>query len=232
MAKITFYIARHGKTVMNTLDRVQGWCDSPLTKEGEEVAEYLGRGLKDINFRSVYCSTLERSRQTLEIVLKAKGQGELSIVEKDGFREACFGSFEGGYNHLMWGNAALFLQYVSIAEMNQAIAEQKLTYDEVLNAIKRLDTMGIAEDTETLRNRTQATLREVAEEEEKNGPGSILIISHGMSILGMLGTLGGNRLLKGALQNAAVCKVSYENGEFTVETMGDMSYVEKGKLIK
>lgn len=42
MSKITFYIARHGQTMMNALDRVQGWCDSPLTHQGIEVARYLG----------------------------------------------------------------------------------------------------------------------------------------------------------------------------------------------
>ncbi|MDR1877109.1 MAG: phosphoglycerate mutase family protein [Flavobacteriaceae bacterium] len=31
--KITFYIVRHGKTILNTLGRVQGWSDSPLTQE-------------------------------------------------------------------------------------------------------------------------------------------------------------------------------------------------------
>ena len=29
---INIYFARHGKTLLNTFDRVQGWADSPLTK--------------------------------------------------------------------------------------------------------------------------------------------------------------------------------------------------------
>lgn len=229
MTKITLYIARHGKTLMNTLDMVQGWCDSPLTEEGIKVAEHLGKGLKDIEFRSAYCSTLRRTRQTAETVLKAKGQENLEIVEIDGFKEAGFGSFEAGPNKIMWNNAALFLQYTSYEKMYEDIVAKKITYNEALDAIKKLDTMGLAEDAATLRARTQEALHEVAKAEIKKGEGNILVIAHGMSILSMLGSLGGDRILKGHLDNAAVCKVTYQNGEFTVETMGDMSFVEKGK---
>ena len=215
---------------MNTLDMVQGWCDSPLTEEGVKVAQQLGKGFEGIDFRTAYCSTLRRTRQTAEIVLKAKGQGNISIIEHEGIKEACFGSFEGSPNMTMWGNAALFLQYTSRDAMYQDILDHNLNYRTVLDAIKKLDTLGLAEDYETLRLRTQSALRHIAEEEAKKGEANILVIAHGMSILGMLGTLGGDDMLKSHLDNAAVCKVIYDNGTFTVESMGDMSYVEKGKL--
>lgn len=32
MTETNLYIVRHGKTMFNTLARVQGWCDTPLTK--------------------------------------------------------------------------------------------------------------------------------------------------------------------------------------------------------
>lgn len=34
MAKTELYVVRHGKTMFNTLQRVQGWCDTPLTRTG------------------------------------------------------------------------------------------------------------------------------------------------------------------------------------------------------
>lgn len=43
---VNIYFARHGKTLLNTFDRVQGWVDSPLTEDGIRVARYLGEGLK------------------------------------------------------------------------------------------------------------------------------------------------------------------------------------------
>jgi len=51
---VTIYFARHGKTLFNSFDLVQGWADSPLTEQGIEVARYLGEGLKDIKFDAYY----------------------------------------------------------------------------------------------------------------------------------------------------------------------------------
>lgn len=37
--KVTLFLTRHGKTMLNTTGRMQGWCDSPLTPDGVKVAE-------------------------------------------------------------------------------------------------------------------------------------------------------------------------------------------------
>lgn len=228
-SKITLYIARHGKTMMNTLDRVQGWCDSPLTKEGIDVARYLGYGLSDINFRTAYCSDLRRTVQTTKIVLGAKGQEDIPVIEFSGLREACFGSFEADFNHHMWNSAALYLHHTSSESMIKAIMEKEISYREVLDAVKKLDKMGMAENFSQVEARTQESLLEIAKNESQHGDANILVISHGMSILAMLLGLGGDKLFKKPLENAAVCKVIYQDGKFTVESMADMSFVEKGK---
>lgn len=226
---ITFYIVRHGKTIMNTLDRVQGWCDSPLTKEGIDAARYLGYGFGDITFRTAYCSDLRRTVQTTKIILGAKGQEDIPVIELPGLREACFGSFEADFNYTMWYNVALYLQYTSIEEMFQGILAGKSSFREVLDIVKLLDKMGLAENYSQVEARTQESLKEIAENEIQSGDGNILVVAHGMSILAMLLSLGGDKLFKKPLDNASVCKVLYQNGEFTVESMGDMSYLEKGK---
>lgn len=231
MNKITFYIARHGKTLMNTLDKVQGWCDSPLTQEGIESAQYLGLGLKDIHFDAVYCSDLRRTRQTAQIILDVKNQSDISIIEKPEFREACFGSFESDYNSSMWGNAAKKLGYKSLEAMYSDLVDKKIGYPQVLDMIKSMDTLGMAENFKQLETRTQKGLKEIAETEQQKGSSDVLVIAHGVSILGMLLNLGGDKLLKGALINAAVCKVTYQNAKFTVESMGDTSYIENGKRL-
>lgn len=227
--KITLYIARHGKTMMNTLDKVQGWCDSPLTKEGIDAARYLGYGLNTIEFRTAYCSDLRRTRQTAQIILGAKGQEDTPIIELPGLREACFGSFEADFNHTMWHNTALYLHYVSVDDMFKAILEKHISYRDVLDTIKLLDKMGMAENYSQVELRTQESLKEIAENEVQYGDANILIVSHGMSILAMLLGMGGDKLFTKPLDNAAVCKVTYQDGEFTVESMADMSYVEEGK---
>lgn len=229
-SQITFYIARHGKTLMNTLDKVQGWCDSPLTEEGVKVARYLGKGLQDITFDAAYCSDLRRTLQTAKEVLQSKGQPELSIEEVYGFREACFGGYEADSNLRMWGDAAKHLGYNSLEDMSNDIFKGNSSHVNTLNAICELDTMNLAENFAQIEKRSQDALRKIAEKESLDSSNkNILIIAHGMSIICLLHNLGGKDLLNNPLDNAAVCKVTYANGQFTVHSMGDMSYVKKGQ---
>lgn len=227
---VTFYIVRHGKTLLNTLDRVQGWTDSPLTEEGIKVAEYLGRGLHDIKFDSVFCSTLRRTLQTAETILKEQGQTDLPITELEGFKEAGFATYEGDFNQRMWTDAAFYLHFKSREEMMEAIKQGSVTTKMTLDAIASIEPSGKAETFDEVEKRTQKTLAQVAEcESRKENDSNVLIIAHGMSIIAMLDNIGGRELLKSHLDNASVSKVVYTNGKFAVQSIGDMSYVQKGK---
>ena len=62
--KLRFYFVRHGETLFNVQGLMQGWSDSPLTKEGIEVAKYLGKGLENVPFLAAYSSTSERAVDT------------------------------------------------------------------------------------------------------------------------------------------------------------------------
>ena len=73
------YLVRHGKTVFNTTGRVQGWSDSPLTTEGREIAERLGRNLHAIHFDAAFASTLPRAYETAGIIVQHKGQPDLAV---------------------------------------------------------------------------------------------------------------------------------------------------------
>ncbi|MDK6241920.1 phosphoglycerate mutase family protein, partial [Winkia sp. UMB10116] len=62
------YLMRHGETEFNLENRVQGWCDSPLTEKGIRQAE-LARDMlreREITFTHGYCSPLDRARETLK----------------------------------------------------------------------------------------------------------------------------------------------------------------------
>ena len=95
---VTIYFARHGKTLFNTFDRVQGWADTPLTEDGVRVARYLGEGLKGIKFDRFYSSDAGRQRETMAVILKQMGVTSYHLNELPGLREAFFGGFEGGFN--------------------------------------------------------------------------------------------------------------------------------------
>ena len=33
----TLYMVRHGQTILNSYNRLQGWCDSPLTEKAQTM---------------------------------------------------------------------------------------------------------------------------------------------------------------------------------------------------
>lgn len=231
---VVLYVTRHGKTMLNTLVQAQGWADTPLTPPGIEVARYLGLGLKadGVKLSAVYTSDLGRTRETARVVLAAKGQ-DLPINEVFGLREFCFGSYEAKPDSKMWGDVALYLHYKSMKEMFADIKNKPNLIVDMTAALKELDTLDMAEDYPTVKERTQKALREIAEKEATNGGGNVLIVTHGMAISALLNDIDSSgKTPMGKLDNASVSKVIYKDGKFTVESFGDMSYVEKGKTIK
>lgn len=86
------YLVRHGKTMFNEKRVIQGWCDAPLTLEGEEQAERIGRYFEreGITFDHAYTSTLTRTQQTIERIV------DMSYERVEDLREWGFGAFEGG----------------------------------------------------------------------------------------------------------------------------------------
>ncbi|ARU90976.1 Phosphoglycerate mutase [Spiroplasma clarkii] len=89
--KKTLYIMRHGQTMFNQLKRMQGWCDSPLTKYGIAQAKIAGEWFKNkkIDFKHGYCSTSERTSDTLENVVP-----KIPYHRLKGIKEQSFGKFE------------------------------------------------------------------------------------------------------------------------------------------
>ena len=79
------YLRRHGLTEYIAQKRYQGQRDIPLSPEG--LAQ-LRRA--DIDPKVVYISTLQRTRQTAEVLFP-----DAELVHVDGLKEMCFGSFEG-----------------------------------------------------------------------------------------------------------------------------------------
>lgn len=230
---VVLYITRHGKTILNTMDRVQGWADTPLTPAGIEVAEFLGKGLQDIPFKAAYSSDLGRARQTARIVLDNKGQGDMPVTEVPQVRETNFGSYEGEYNIRMWNDAALYLHYKSQKDLMADIADKPELMKDMVDAFKALETLGIGEDYNEVKARGQKAIREIAEKEAAKGGGNVLLVGHGMSIGIFLSDLdsSGKKPSAAHMGNAAVCKVIYKDRQFTLESFGDMSYVEKGKAL-
>lgn len=45
------YLVRHGETIFNRMQKMQGWADSPLTDKGFADATRAGKRLADVPLR-------------------------------------------------------------------------------------------------------------------------------------------------------------------------------------
>jgi len=222
--EVTVYLTRHGKTVFNTMDRVQGWVDSPLTDAGIEVATQLGKGLSDVEFAGVYTSGMGCTIETAELVLAENATGkDLVINENPGLRETNYGKFEAGTNNDMIKAA---MDYYKLESTEELMAMDN-AIQKVINALHEVDETGEAENYVELSTRTYQVFKEICEEASQNGGGNILIVSHGNAIMSILDSLGTPNVTE--IGNATVSKITYKEGEFKVESVGDESYIKAGQ---
>lgn len=97
------YLMRHGETLFNRQQRVQGFSDSPLTERGAEQGRRAGLLLASLGIRPDYfcCSTSERASDTLEYCMQGLF-GEVRPYDRyKGLKEFNRGVFEGEPLYLM-----------------------------------------------------------------------------------------------------------------------------------
>ncbi|MFK0524611.1 histidine phosphatase family protein [Paenibacillus illinoisensis] len=236
--EVVIYFARHGKTMLNTVDRSQGWIDAPLTPAGVEVAEALGKGLSDVEFNKAYSSDSGRAIETAELILANNGQGDLEITKDKRLREYNFGTYEGMLNEEMMAAVAK-KKGLTVEEYMQFMQENGFykSIKEFADILSELDKVNVeegvnwpAEDSKTIETRLQDSLNDIVEKAEEDGGGNILVVSHGMSIVTLLGELDENiEVPASGLSNASISKVTYKDGKYTVDSVNDLSYVEEGQ---
>lgn len=87
----TLYLMRHGETLFNVENKIQGWCDSPLTVRGIQQGLAAHEFFQSIELDHAYSSTAERASDTLELAIDAR----LPYQRLKDLREMGFGTFEG-----------------------------------------------------------------------------------------------------------------------------------------
>jgi len=224
---INLYFVRHGKTILNTLNRVQGWSDSPLTEAGSEIAMNAAYGLKEVPFDLAYASDRMRAVETAQLILDVNQVGaDLDINRLEGLRECNYGKYEGEINDVMWGDIMQHLGADNIKELLALDEANRKIYD----AVASLDETGEAESYEKVSGRLMESIDAIVKDAEKQGAKNVLVVGHGGAIGVILSRLNGEAV--GELGNASVSRVEYKDGTFQVVSVGDMSYCEKGEAIR
>jgi broad specificity phosphatase PhoE len=203
-AKTVFYVVRHGETVWNIEDRVQGGeGDSPLTEKGIAQARETAEKLKHVHFDMVFSSDLLRAQKTAEIIAL---EHKLAVNTNRMIRERSYGPYSG------------LLKADYKKENREALERYQALSGEEKRKFKIRDYM---EADEEVMARAITFLREIA----VAYPGkTILVVAHGGIMRMLLIHLGFGtyeELSSGVVKNGGYVKLASDGVEVEVlETAG------------
>ncbi|MCI9142392.1 MAG: histidine phosphatase family protein [Lachnospiraceae bacterium] len=211
---VTFYIVRHGETLLNSLGRAQGWSDSPLTDNGKRTAMELGLEIKGTIFDAAYISDTLRARQTAELILSVSGNENVKIQKDMRLREWCLGSMDAEYNTAFVQTVSEWLGVSSFTELNKRLPD-------VATVIFEHDTTGMAEPFKDISNRLKGVFKDMVENESYNENSNILVVTHAFAIKTLLYLFGLERLfVMERVKNTEVLRMVYDEGVFRFQGRG------------
>jgi len=175
------YLVRHGETQLSAEDRFSGAANVYLSEQGREQVEHLARRLADDSISAVYCSPLDRTKETAVILAKPHG---LVPIPNDGLREISHGHWEG----------------LSRKEVEQRFHEEYLAWEsDPFTFAPEAGESGIS----VLARALPVIRKIVVEHEDKN----VLVVSHKATIRLILSSLLGfdERGYRDRLDQAPAC---------------------------
>ncbi|WP_137598075.1 histidine phosphatase family protein [Paucilactobacillus kaifaensis] len=175
MANLTVYVVRHGETLLNTFNRMQGWCDSDLTDKGRQDAIKTGQTIRSVHFDYTYSSDLNRAIDTKNLILQQFDYTpKVSRVNHD-FREILFGYFEGLDSDATWRDVG---QPAGYQTQEEIIADKGLI--EARRLMHLADPSNLAETYEQVIHRWQTGLNQLLAECADGA--NVLLVTHGTFI--------------------------------------------------
>ena len=200
-------LVRHGETLWNTEQRIQGQSDSELTKQGIEQARQTGLRLQHLGITHIISSDLGRTQQTAAIIAESC---QCQFVTDARLREINMGVLEGR----------------ALSSLTQ---QEEQWRKSLLNG----DPAGRIPQGESMDELAQR-MREALEATRALPSGSRpVLISHGIALGCLLGTLLGlpawaERRLR--LRNCSVSRVDYQSSSWLaegwiVESTGDIAHL-------
>ncbi len=163
---LEIYLTRHGETQWNTIRRMQGQNNSPLTELGTRQAKWLARRLKGKKFSYVYTSPLGRAKETAVILNDVLGA---KLVEDDRLMEIALGDWEG--------------RLVSEVEQTFPKEHEQFWHNPLEFG------MDDKEDFFQVRERAADFFESLI---KQHGEGKILVVAHAIILKGMMNYIRGN----------------------------------------
>ncbi len=153
-------IIRHGETIWNAQQRIQGHRNSKLSENGIRQAGLVAKALVKRDFDVLISSDLERAAETAGIINKLL---QLPLEYNKNMRERSFGIVEG----------------MTLAEMKEKFPREYRSYKEREPGFK----FSGGESIEQLFNRVTSEIEAIARKFENK---KVLIVSHGLVLETMM----------------------------------------------
>jgi len=189
--KTTLYLARHGETQWNKLQRLQGQLDSPLTELGKSQSANVAQAVINNKIAWVFSSNLGRAIKSAEIcnaLLKSSIQIDIGLIERN------LGELQG---------------------KKISILSQTINYHELLHQYTDLTPLG-GESAIACGERIYNTLENIAIEHKHT---NILVVFHGEALRCFYGYIGINstRNAYDLFANGCITALNYDHNTATFQ---------------
>jgi probable phosphoglycerate mutase len=178
------YIVRHGETYINRYNKMQGWCDMPLTHKGKLQAQQVADTLRQVNFDLAVSSDLGRAKKTRDIIVRRNNSKDIKLIVTPFFREEFYGFFEGMDSEMAWRMIGGVHGYPTRKEIFKHV-----NLDVIKNWINEADPYHDAEDAHHFWKRINQGFEII--ENAKNAK-NILLVTHGHTIKSICGRFAKN----------------------------------------
>lgn len=206
MSKVNVYLVRHGQTIFNAKGIIQGAADAPLTEAGINQAINLGKTIKDKEFDAIYSSDLRRAFETANYII-GENDNPIDVKTMKEFREFNFGLYEGDPIQGFWENSSeqygYDLEYI-----------MKNDFMSRYNYIYHAEHNPIGEKNEDFKKRIYDGIASVSKHAIDKGHKNIMIVAHGVTIMGLIHLLIDDYKFTGFISNAGVTKFVYDGKDF------------------
>lgn len=210
---VTFYITRHGETLLNYLHKAQGWVDSPLTERGIHAASQLGHQLKNVQFSSAFSSDTSRALQTGKTILTAQGQNELQVITDKRLREWCLGCWEAE------NNTKFISSMMNELQIQNDFSELNYRLQEVHEVIYKSDITGMVEPFHMITDRLESFLKDTADNLIHLNNPNVLIVTHAFAIKTLLYLFSKEMLRKKPkIKNVDIITIKWDGKSFSILT--------------
>lgn len=219
---LKIYLLRHGKTILNEREQVQGWNDSDLTPEGQFQAKCAGFGAKDIQFTKAYCGDLGRQIATAKLFLAENSSGT-DLIEDSNFREMCYGKYQfGPYKDML---NPLFEMYGAEYDGYEALYKYMNDIEIATEVAKRDETKQTEGPIKVWERFSKGLDRIISE----NKQGNVLLSTSSLAIAVVIKNLFPNFVQEGLVDNASLTVISYEDGKYKLVDYNNTNYRSIGE---